>query len=269
MSPSISIQIGVFPQEAATLLSGLCGAPGPHTTALQSQKTMPECLASCANTPICMDMLGLIGPYTERMEALRDRVIEKIPLEAMKGAIQPIPYAALLQQYEGIEQRLRRTKELPALDKHKPGDRASSQGGGSQQHAKPKGQHAKDHNKRSSSSASQDSKPARIKPEGGDSGGKQKKPLSEIQCYGCKHALKRGTQWVDGDSHRACSHCTTRKQLCTALTNHHIELLSTCQWRFKFWAGCDRQQVLGRFILFYYLLLYIAEYAIPSTFQHM
>ena len=40
-----------------------------------------------------------------------------------------------------------------------------------------------------------------------------------------RYALKRGTQWVDGDSHRACSHCTTRKQLCAALTPHHIELL--------------------------------------------
>ena len=187
----------------------------------------------------------------ERMEALRDRVIEKIPLEAMKEAIQTITYAALLLQYQGIEQRLRRTKELPALDKHKPGDKASSQGGGSQQHAKPKGQHAKDHNRRSSSSASQGSKPARTKPEGGDSGGKQKKPLSEIQCHDCKHALKRGTQWVDGDSHRACSHCTTRKQPCAALTNHHIEL-SPANGDLKFWAGCGRQQVLGRFIVFYY-----------------
>ena len=45
----------------------------------------------------------------ERMKALRDRVIERISLEAMKKAIQTTTYAAWLQQYQALEQRLRRT----------------------------------------------------------------------------------------------------------------------------------------------------------------
>ena len=32
----------------------------------------------------------------ERMESLQDKVVEKIPLEAIKEAIQPTTYAALL-----------------------------------------------------------------------------------------------------------------------------------------------------------------------------
>ena len=125
----------------------------------------------------------------ERMEALHTRVLEKIPLEAMKEATQPTTYAAMLLQYQGIEQRLRRTKDLPALEKNKSGDKAGSQGSGGQQHSKPKGQHAKDHNKGASTSASQGSKsnkPARNKPEGGNSRSKQKKPLAEVQCYDCQ-----------------------------------------------------------------------------------
>ncbi len=122
----------------------------------------------------------------ERMEALRDRVVEKIPLEAMKEATQPITYAALLLQYQGIEQRLRKTKELPAIDKSRPGDKTGTQGSNGRQQARSKGQHAKDQKKGSSSSASQGQKPARNKPEGGDSDKKYKKPLSEIQCYDCQ-----------------------------------------------------------------------------------
>lgn len=120
------------------------------------------------------------------MEALRDRVIEKIPLEAMKEATQPTTYAALLLQYQGIEQRLRRTNELPSLDKYRFGDKASNKKNEGQQHGKSKGQSAKDRSKGSSPSASQGRKPARVKFEGGDSNDKHRKPLSEIQCYDCK-----------------------------------------------------------------------------------
>lgn len=40
-----------------------------------------------------------------------------------------------------------------------------------------------------------------------------------------RFALKRGTQWVNGDSRHACSFCTAHKQLCVAVTNNHIEIL--------------------------------------------
>ena len=125
----------------------------------------------------------------EQMESLRDKIVEKIPLEAMKEAIQPTTYATLLQQYQGIEQRLRRTNELLALDKTCPSGDKTSTRESSDQHAKPKGQHGKnqkDQNKGLSTSASQGQKPARTKLEDGDSTTKQKKPLAEIQCWECQ-----------------------------------------------------------------------------------
>ena len=121
----------------------------------------------------------------ERKESLQDKVVEKISLKAMKEAIQPTTYAALLQQYQSIEQRLRRTNELPALDKTRPSGDKTSISGSSGQHAKTKRQHRKDQkdqNKGLSTSASQGQKLAQTKPEGGDSTTKQKKPLAEIQC---------------------------------------------------------------------------------------
>ena len=120
----------------------------------------------------------------ERMETLRTRVVEKIPLEAMKEALMPTTYAALLQQYQSIEQRLRRMGDLPALDKSRPGDKTGSQGGSNRSHARSKTQHAKDRGKGASSSASQGAKPARTKPEDGGSAGKPK-DLSNIRCYEC------------------------------------------------------------------------------------
>ena len=110
----------------------------------------------------------------ERKESLQDKVVEKISLEAMKEAIQPTTYAAL-----------RRTNELPALDKTRPSGDKTSISGSSGQHAKTKRQHRKDQkdqNKGLSTSASQGQKLAKTKPEGGDSTTKQKKPLAEIQC---------------------------------------------------------------------------------------
>ena len=117
----------------------------------------------------------------ESMKALRDRVIESILLEAMKKAIQSTTYAALLQQYQGIEQRLRRTNELPALEKSHSDSKSGSQKGSEKQH-----QPAKDQSRNSTPSASQGRKLTRSKPAGGDSASKNQKPLAEVQCYDCK-----------------------------------------------------------------------------------
>ena len=121
----------------------------------------------------------------ERIEALRARVIEKISLEAMKEAVQPITYAALVQQYQGIEQRLRRTKELPAIEKARSGERSHTQDG----HARAKPSHARTGSrdrKGSSSSASRGRKPARNNPEGGDSARTRMRSLSKVKCYECQ-----------------------------------------------------------------------------------
>ena len=40
-----------------------------------------------------------------------------------------------------------------------------------------------------------------------------------------RFASRQGTQWVNGDCHRACSSCTDLKYLCVAVTKHHIEIL--------------------------------------------
>jgi hypothetical protein len=65
----------------------------------------------------------------ERMETLRARVVEKIALEPMKDALQPITYASLLLQYQGIEQRLRRMKELPLTDRARTREKPSTPSG--------------------------------------------------------------------------------------------------------------------------------------------
>ena len=121
----------------------------------------------------------------ERMEALRARVVEKISLEAMKEAVQPTTYAALVQQYQGIEQRLRRTKELPAIEKARSGERSNTQ----DRHARAKPSHARSGSgdrKGSSPTVSQRRQPARNKPEGGDSARTRKRSLSTIKCYECQ-----------------------------------------------------------------------------------
>ena len=142
----------------------------------------------------------------ERMEALRDRVIEKIPLEAMKEAIQPTTYAALLQQYQSIEQRLRRTKDLPTLDKTRSGDNTTTQGGGSQQ-GKAKGQPAKNTNKGATVAATQGGKPKRNKSKDGDRKPSKDDVPAKLTCWKCGNpghykGSRECPQYEEGDETR-------------------------------------------------------------------